>query len=277
MTHPITGKAKKFHVVAYSSKHNPQGDANNPLPLPPQLPLLSTLKITPGIWPEWEHRKDPDYPPTRQSAPTPLASGTAQGTPFTAVASSEQPDNYRGRSPSRGAQRYQAPYPHMPPRDVYRPATHPMPYPHERYYHEVPRYPPREYPEYRYPSPYEHYAGAALGGYAPRRDPYYEEQPPYYDRNSRSPEDRNKGSNVPPSRSVEQAIKSPNMHTGTPNGWSQPHPGLTLPPLRMAIDDRTVKAPSPRQRYSPRSDRSDGSVKGEDARQLGELGKKISL
>lgn len=57
MTHPVTGKVKKFHVVAYSSKHNPQGDAHNPLPLPHQLPLLSTMKVSPGIWPEWEHNR----------------------------------------------------------------------------------------------------------------------------------------------------------------------------------------------------------------------------
>ncbi|AAW43980.1 conserved hypothetical protein [Cryptococcus deneoformans JEC21] len=54
MTHPVTGKVKKFHVVAYSSKRNPQGDPLNPLPLPHQLPALRHLKVTPGIWPEWE-------------------------------------------------------------------------------------------------------------------------------------------------------------------------------------------------------------------------------
>lgn len=65
--------------------------------------------------------------------------------------------------------------------------------------------------------------------------------------------------------------------------------GFTLPPLRMAIDDRGVPAnsnngtsPSGYGRTSPRvpsdgGQSADGNVKGEDARQLGELGKRVSL
>lgn len=58
MTHPVSGKVKKFHVVGYSSRSNPQGDAHSPLPLPHELPLLSTLQVVPGIWPEWERRRE---------------------------------------------------------------------------------------------------------------------------------------------------------------------------------------------------------------------------
>ncbi|KGB75874.2 hypothetical protein CNBG_1712 [Cryptococcus deuterogattii R265] len=68
MTHPVTGKVKKFHVVAYSSKRNPQGDPLNPLPLPHQLPALRHLKVTPGIWPEWETRRDTEYAVPRPSS-----------------------------------------------------------------------------------------------------------------------------------------------------------------------------------------------------------------
>ncbi|WWD21219.1 hypothetical protein CI109_105703 [Kwoniella shandongensis] len=88
MTHPVTSKVKKFHVVAYSSKHNPQGDAHNPLPLPHQLPTLSLLKVTPGIWPEWENRREPEYPVRRPGSssqtPFPNASHSA---PATAISS----------------------------------------------------------------------------------------------------------------------------------------------------------------------------------------------
>ncbi|KAK8844122.1 hypothetical protein IAR55_006916 [Kwoniella newhampshirensis] len=92
MTHPVTGKVKKFHVVAYSSKHNPQGDAHNPLPLPHQLPTLSPLKVTPGIWPEWENRREPEYsvrrPGSSSQTPFPDASHSA---PATAISSPSGP------------------------------------------------------------------------------------------------------------------------------------------------------------------------------------------
>ncbi|KAL7421125.1 hypothetical protein Q5752_004010 [Cryptotrichosporon argae] len=75
MTHPVNAKAKKFHVVAYSSKHNPQGDGPNPLPLPHELPNLARIKVQPGIWPDWESRRE-EYNARRQasSAPTPTPS-----------------------------------------------------------------------------------------------------------------------------------------------------------------------------------------------------------
>lgn len=60
MTDAATGKINKFHVVAYASKRHPQGDGQNPLPLPHHLPLLANLKVVPGIWPEWEQRRDSD-------------------------------------------------------------------------------------------------------------------------------------------------------------------------------------------------------------------------
>ncbi|WWC72869.1 uncharacterized protein I206_106833 [Kwoniella pini CBS 10737] len=94
MTHPVTGKLKKFHVVAYSSKHNPQGDVHNPLPLPHQLPALASLRVTPGIWPEWEHRREQEFGATGRRPPS--ASGTAfippsQSAPVTAVSSPNGP------------------------------------------------------------------------------------------------------------------------------------------------------------------------------------------
>ncbi|WWC90994.1 uncharacterized protein L201_005933 [Kwoniella dendrophila CBS 6074] len=94
MTHPVTGKLKKFHVVAYSSKHNPQGDVHNPLPLPHQLPALASLRVTPGIWPEWEHRREQEYGATGRRPPS--ASGSAyippsQSAPITAVSSPNGP------------------------------------------------------------------------------------------------------------------------------------------------------------------------------------------
>ena len=60
MTEASTGKVKKFHVVAYANKRQPQGDAHQPLPLPNELPLLANLKVVPGIWPEWEQRRESD-------------------------------------------------------------------------------------------------------------------------------------------------------------------------------------------------------------------------
>ncbi|ODO09405.1 hypothetical protein I350_03005 [Cryptococcus amylolentus CBS 6273] len=66
MTHPVTGKVKKFHVVAYASKHNPGGDGTNPLPQPHQLPALRHLQVQSGIWPEWETRREADF--TRRAA-----------------------------------------------------------------------------------------------------------------------------------------------------------------------------------------------------------------
>ncbi|WRT69290.1 uncharacterized protein IL334_006274 [Kwoniella shivajii] len=101
MTHPVTGKLKKFHVVAYSSKHNPQGDVHNPLPLPHQLPALSSLRVTPGIWPEWEHRREQEYgnsgrrPPSASGLPASSSSSTfgppSQSAPATAVSSPNGP------------------------------------------------------------------------------------------------------------------------------------------------------------------------------------------
>ncbi|WVQ81320.1 hypothetical protein IAT38_003443 [Cryptococcus sp. DSM 104549] len=89
MTHPVTGKVKKFHVVAYSSKHNPQGDSRNPLPLPHQLPSLRHVRVPTGIWPEWEHRREPEYGTHGRrstSSTQPLYSNT-QSVPATAISS----------------------------------------------------------------------------------------------------------------------------------------------------------------------------------------------
>lgn len=58
MLHPTTGKTKRFHIVGYSSKNNPHGDEHSALPAPAELPLLSTLEIAPGVWPEWEKQRD---------------------------------------------------------------------------------------------------------------------------------------------------------------------------------------------------------------------------
>ncbi|WVW79594.1 hypothetical protein I302_101563 [Kwoniella bestiolae CBS 10118] len=96
MTHPVTGKLKKFHVVAYSSKHNPQGDAHNPLPLPHQLPALASLRVTPGIWPEWEHRREQEFGATGRRPPSASSSSSnfmppSQSAPVTAVSSPNGP------------------------------------------------------------------------------------------------------------------------------------------------------------------------------------------
>lgn len=114
MTHPITGKVKKFHVVGYSSKvsyfcpitehaetlqHNPQGDAHNPLPLPRQLPLLTNLKITSGIWPEWDHRRDLDFPARRMTAGLSPRSDPQTG-PISAVPSSDRPPSLNVSPPT---------------------------------------------------------------------------------------------------------------------------------------------------------------------------------
>ncbi|WWC98212.1 hypothetical protein V866_005103 [Kwoniella sp. B9012] len=95
MTHPVTGKLKKFHVVAYSSKHNPQGDVHNPLPLPHQLPALASLRVTPGIWPEWEHRREQEFGATGRRPPSASSSSSnfipPQSAPVTAVSSPNGP------------------------------------------------------------------------------------------------------------------------------------------------------------------------------------------
>ena len=117
MTNPSNRKQKKFHVVAYSSKvsrgyltrsrsqHNPQGDAHNPLPLPHQLPLLATLTITPGIWPEWEHRRDDSTP-----AATPRSRSYPQ-TPAAAQYNPRQSDRYH---PYYDPRTSHSPYPGAP-------------------------------------------------------------------------------------------------------------------------------------------------------------------
>ncbi|WVO15370.1 hypothetical protein L204_103026 [Cryptococcus depauperatus] len=88
MTHPVTGKVKKFHVVAYSSKHNPQGDAHNLLPLPYQLPALRNLKVQSGVWPEWETRREVEYSNTRRVSNTNVRyEANPRSNPTTAVSS----------------------------------------------------------------------------------------------------------------------------------------------------------------------------------------------
>ncbi|WWC63795.1 uncharacterized protein I303_106400 [Kwoniella dejecticola CBS 10117] len=170
MTHPVTGKLKKFHVVAYSSKHNPQGDAHNPLPLPHQLPALSSLRVTPGIWPEWEHRREQEFGATGRRPPS--ASGTAfippsQSAPVTAVSSPNgppysvvvPPTAYPAPSPRPGSPRgdgmFGRPFP-------------PPPYPQNRFDGRAsPALPPPQGnlrgPSAPYTPPYPQ---------APRRDPY---------------------------------------------------------------------------------------------------------
>ncbi|WVF65336.1 hypothetical protein IAT40_000062 [Kwoniella sp. CBS 6097] len=138
MTHPVTGKVKKFHVVAYSSKRNPQGDAHNPLPLPHQLPTLSNLKITPGIWPEWENRRENEYPVRRAGAPGGPGSSFAppsQSAPATAVSSPNGPPysvhtpptafpagGSVARPPSPGRERSYPPNAYPPPQSFPRPS-----------------------------------------------------------------------------------------------------------------------------------------------------------
>ncbi|KAK4684378.1 Gti1/Pac2 family transcription factor, partial [Tremellales sp. Uapishka_1] len=141
MTHPITNKLKKFHVVAYSSKHNPQGDAHNPLPLPTQLPDLANLKITPGIWPDWESRREDagrrptSYPPSQTLSPV-----TATRSPQTHMQGLPQHYNGlppRGASPPRqlAPRHYNSESPHLPnpsdPRSVYQYSN--LPPPHDPY------------------------------------------------------------------------------------------------------------------------------------------------
>ncbi|RSH95133.1 hypothetical protein EHS25_000219 [Saitozyma podzolica] len=130
MTHPVTGKVKKFHVVAYSSKLNPQGDSHNPLPLPHQLPLLANIKIPSGIWPEWEHRREADY-----ARRTPVIAPNS--TPVTAIASSESSSS-AGHSHSHS-------HPPPPPPAPYSHRPEDQPYPDSRYYPTPPGYPRHEY------------------------------------------------------------------------------------------------------------------------------------
>ncbi|EJT51610.1 hypothetical protein A1Q1_07160 [Trichosporon asahii var. asahii CBS 2479] len=171
MTHPQTGKVKKFHVVAYSSKRNPQGDGANPLPLPQQLPNLAHIKIVPGIWPDWETRRD-DYG-VRRAPSTPHSHGShlplppvghpghphapphhiaGPSTPVTATAAAPFP-------PPKG-------YPHGPisPHHEMGPA---VPYPPQH----VPRGSPSEAHDRRYPTYYDQ----PQHPYDPHRPPY----PPY--------------------------------------------------------------------------------------------------
>ncbi|EIW65752.1 hypothetical protein M231_04252 [Tremella mesenterica] len=58
MTDPHTSRQSNFHIVAYSSKHNPQGEADKPLPGPHELYHLASLQIPPGIWPDLDSRPD---------------------------------------------------------------------------------------------------------------------------------------------------------------------------------------------------------------------------
>jgi len=98
--------------------------------------------------------------------------------------------------------------------------------------------------------------------------------------------------NKSPKNNVDASMLNPK--SAATNGQASAPPsasasGFTLPPLRMAIDDRGVPvssnngaSPSGYSRTSPRvpSDSglsADGNAKGEDARQLGELGKRVSL
>ncbi|WVR08843.1 hypothetical protein IAU60_005901 [Kwoniella sp. DSM 27419] len=126
MTHPVTGKVKKFHVVAYSSKRNPQGDAHNPLPLPHQLPALSSLKVTPGIWPEWENRRENEYPARRSMGPGGSLAPPSQSAPVTAMSSPSGPPYSvlapptaypasAARPPSPGREAMYGPRPYPPP------------------------------------------------------------------------------------------------------------------------------------------------------------------
>ena len=184
------------------------------------------------------------------------------------------------------------------------------------------------------------YAQHAYDPYArgyPRRDPYYDEIPPYYgEPQQRSPQDKARddaaahqarhpsmsvgpngvplnGQSAPqlvappveqrqveqpstksPKNPVDPALLNPKSAAGNGNGQVTAPPsasasGYTLPPLRMAIDDRGVPvnqnngtSPSGYGSTSPRvpsdgGQSGDGNAKGEDARQLGELGKRVSL
>jgi hypothetical protein len=175
MTHPVTHKIKKFHVVAYSSKRNPQGDGSNPLPLPHQLPNLANIKITPGIWPDWETRRDdynsrrttsarhpspshPPPPPAHPHAP-PHHFPAGPGTPVTATAAPYPPAPEMYRPPSPGA------FAPPPPGPDGRPPEAPAP--HDRRY---PVYPPYDMYD-RPPYPYDMY---------PPPDRYYDRYHPYY-------------------------------------------------------------------------------------------------
>jgi hypothetical protein len=99
-------------------------------------------------------------------------------------------------------------------------------------------------------------------------------------------------SNKSPTNDTDASLLNPK--SAATNGQSPAPPsasasGFTLPPLRRAIDDRGVPSnanngasPLSYGRTSPRvpSDSglsADGNAKGEDARQLGELGKRVSL
>ncbi|ORY33026.1 Gti1/Pac2 family-domain-containing protein [Naematelia encephala] len=387
MTHPVTAKFKKFHVVAYSSKHNPQGDAHNPLPLPHQLPLLANLKIPPGIWPEWEHRREEVYAgrrrdgPGPQSAPVtafpspeahayrhPTSPGGHEAYPYPGPGAGRQAPFYPGR-PDPYMGRHMSQPPAYPPNERYHPyyTNGPRPgggglggggggggsgvapggaggrIPSEPYYRDrdpSPSHPyGQPYPSNQYPS--DPYAASNNGMYNPRTREYYlDEAPPLQQAaikrspeiNTRPPPLPNTNSNInvngnststsernsngtlqPPAGPMMPdptvAGRSPKMSIGSNllNPDSVTSGGLTLPPLRMTIDERTTKvnnsagvgvgigemsettpisvSVSVSGKMSPRSP-SGGSVAStgmslgmgsEDRRQLGELGYKVAV
>ncbi|ORX39231.1 Gti1/Pac2 family-domain-containing protein [Kockovaella imperatae] len=264
MSNPATRKQKKFHVVAYSSKHNPQGDAHNPLPLPHQLPLLASLTITPGIWPEWEHRRD-------EASPT--ASTSRRGAP---------PQSYPQPSPYE--------YPQQPP-----------PRPQERYhpYHDArgPRSPfqQAQIASVAVPPP------LPTDGWVQDRGYVYPEYPPRgpaavgyedYRHHSRSPDRRTYQSHSRQESAplVSQGVPQPVVAVaaaaaadefGMTNRHSSPkmsignslnHREVTLPPLRAAIEgDGGADVVTNGAGLGG----ADGTSPSEDKRQLDELGRKI--
>ncbi|WOO84868.1 cAMP-independent regulatory protein pac2 [Vanrija pseudolonga] len=171
MTHPVTAKVKKFHVVAYSSKRNPQGDGSNSLPLPHQLPNLANIKITPGIWPDWETRRDdygsrraPSTPHSQAPHLPPHHPGHPHAHPHV------HPHHLAATGPSTPVTATAGPIP--PP-----PEPYPVPVDHR----DMAHYPPPP-PGDRRASPAEagHPAHHDRRGYAPYYDPYDPRPPPHH-------------------------------------------------------------------------------------------------
>ncbi|OCF40426.1 hypothetical protein I317_05794 [Kwoniella heveanensis CBS 569] len=249
MTHPVTGKVKKFHVVAYSSKRNPQGDAHNPLPLPHQLPTLSSLKITPGIWPEWENRRENEYPPVRRTGapggPSSSFAPPSQSAPTTAVSSPNGPPFSVHTPPTAFPAGGARPRPPSPGRDrSYPPNAYPPPqsFPRTSYDNRAQSAlpPPQQGPvrgpsdSGAYASPYQH---------PPRRDLYdvpggppnrHMSQPPMYPFSQSSSHLPGGGSErfhpypVPP-RSGPGSARVPSYPSSTNSSANSSAPALNMP------------------------------------------------